>query len=74
MHAFIITDDDKAGVTVDGDLLHEGADSLRVVQANLLAQIGHQRNLFGLNFRPGAHFLIQLAAGVEIIIDPKQSE
>ena len=72
MHALTIADDDKTGVAMGGDLLHKRPDRLRIVLADLLTQIWHQGYLFSLNFGPATHLLIQLAAGVKIIINAQR--
>lgn len=72
MHALPIADDDKTGVAMGGDLLHKRPDRLRIVLADLLTQIWHQGYLFSLNFGPATHLLIQLAAGVKIIINAQR--
>ena len=71
MHALPIADDDKTGVAMGGDLLHKRPDRLRIVLADLLTQIGISY-LFSLNFGPATHLLIQLAAGVKIIINAQR--
>ena len=68
MLALIITNHNKAGVTVRRNLLHKIMDGDDILLFNFMSQCWNKRNLFSLYFGARAHFLIMLFPDIGIII------
>ena len=68
MLALIITNHNKAGVTVRRNLLHKIMDGDDILLFNFMSQCRNKRNLFSLYFGARAHFLIKLFPDIGIII------